>query len=308
MTKKHFEHFIFDDDILGELPEFNTNSKKPNLKKRNNTDNKKVLFRDNLSQMVEPVESFMLSIPHSDALDSQVLEELEDDYKQISSDLEVDRFKRPVLDINSMEISNVKDDSRFDGSSYMRSMTSSEVRELIPQSLQDELNEDSIQLGSIEREEDTRTRSSEIEEDKLEDEEEEKSKSLDVSVHSEVKGPNLLIKTEAISMENGRVVNESKGEISFENKKGHYKFEKDGSVSEGDVEADSYNDFLKKIYEPLLGEQLMSSDLSADENISKSESESSNVSTEQKPNELIINISHDDNDADNNESKEEEED
>lgn len=266
MTKKQFDRFIFDDDILKELPEFKTENKK---KKRNYSDNKKVLFRDNLSQLVEPVESFMLSIPRSSALDSKVEEELEEDYKRISNDIqEPYMFRKPKIEINSLDVSDLA--SHIESTRQnMRSMTSSEMREF------------GLYSGEL---------SGESDEEKSQ---ESSKKSLDISVHSEIDGPNISMKAESISLENGEIVNQSKQEISYDDKKGHYRFEKNGNVSEGEIEAETYSDFLKKIYEPLIGHQISSSELSLESHSDlESKSHESKISAESQPNELIINISH----------------
>ena len=281
MTKKHFDDFIFDDDILKELPEFKPHNATTGLKKRRTRDNKKVLFRDNLSQMVEPVESFMLSVPRSEALDSQVLEDLEDDYKNISNNISdsAPHFKKPVININSLDVSDI--DSRFDNSNqYMRSMTSSEVKYWGLDS-ESQLEDKSIELESVE--EPSGEKSAESVD----------KKSLDLSVHGEIDGPNIVVRAESISTENDKVIHSSKQELSYEDKKGHYRFENNGSVSEGDVEAESYNEFLKKIYEPLIGHQMTSSsDISLESGEEDDKSRESQISAESKPNELIINISH----------------
>ena len=213
MKRSTFQEFIFDDDILGEIPSF----KKKNVKQT------KVLFKSDLDNLIEPVESTMLSIPRSDILDSEIADELEDS-REISESI---KQKKPlIIDIHSFN-------------------AESEEEEDLSKELSNSLGTYDLTVDSSEKRQDTI----------------------------------FAIKAESLSLEDNKVISHNKAELSYDGKTGHYRTEKNGSVNEGSVEADDYRDFLKKIYEPLVGK------LESDQSLSSED-------TEVPSNELIVNIEH----------------
>jgi hypothetical protein len=122
MTKKEFDRFIFDDDILGEIPNFKNNVKKLTKKV---LDNKKVLFRD-LSVDSNNNESLMLSVPVSDYLDNSIADRLDGDFSQISNSI---GGKKPIIiniDSRSLNPSLYSETSEDEKNTYDLSLNSSE--------------------------------------------------------------------------------------------------------------------------------------------------------------------------------------
>ena len=83
---------------------------------------------------------------------------------------------------------------------------------------------------------------------------------------------------------NGNLVDKKETDISYDGEKGHYKINDNGNVKESEVQADSYAEFLKKIYEPLMNK---------DDSISDFTIGSEDAEENDEDAELIINISHD---------------
>jgi hypothetical protein len=123
MIKKEFDQFIFDDDILGEIPTFKNGVKK--ITKKNVLDNKKVLFRD-ISLDSNNNESLMLSVPVSDYLDNSIADQLDGDFSQISNSI---GGKNPIIiniDSKSLNTSLYSRTSEDEKNKYDLSLSSSQ--------------------------------------------------------------------------------------------------------------------------------------------------------------------------------------
>ena len=103
----------------------------------------------------------------------------------------------------------------------------------------------------------------------------------------------IKMSSASISVLNNEIVNKSEFEMSYDGKTGNYKLDKNGNISEGEVAADSYAEFLSKIYEPLMGMKESMSDYTVDTGSLSSEEDAVKPTSNQGSDELIINISHD---------------
>ena len=103
----------------------------------------------------------------------------------------------------------------------------------------------------------------------------------------------IKMSSASISVVNDEIVNKSEFEMSYDGKTGNYKLDKNGNISEGEVVADSYAEFLSKIYEPLMGMKESMSDYTVDTGSLSSEEDVVKSPSNKGSDELIINISHD---------------
>jgi hypothetical protein len=103
----------------------------------------------------------------------------------------------------------------------------------------------------------------------------------------------IKMSSASISVLNDKIVNKSEFEMSYDGKTGNYKLDKNGNISEGEVVADSYAEFLSKIYEPLMGMKESMSDYTVDTGSLSSEEYVVKPPSNQGSDELIININHD---------------
>jgi len=115
-----------------------------------------------------------------------------------------------------------------------------------------------------------------------------------ISFNLDQSNSNMVFSARSISIVNNKVDKKSEIDISYDGNKGMYKVDINGIHSEGEVEADSYADFLNKIYQPLMGIKNSVSDYTVDSGTSSSENESEESISIEKPNdsELTINIKH----------------
>ena len=366
MIKKEFDQFIFDDDILGEIPTFKNGVKK--ITKKNVLDNKKVLFRD-ISLDSNNNESLMLSVPVSDYLDNSIADQLDGDFSQISNSI---GGKNPIIiniDSKSLNTSLYSRTSEDEKNKYDLSLSSSQEdlehevqllhtegkkkskrdksrtfseevidtenpkdaktfseeeidtenlgddgrlfyeEEIVAENLGNDtrtFSEEAIDTknlgddGRLFNEEeivaenlgnDTRTFSEEaIDTENLGDETNGEIKSIRLNID---KSDSIIkMSSASISVLNDEIVNKSEFEMSYDGKTGNYKLDKNGNISEGEVAADSYAEFLSKIYEPLMGMKDSMSDYTVDTGSLSSEEDVVKSHSDKGSDELIINISH----------------
>jgi hypothetical protein len=348
MIKKEFDQFIFDDDILGEIPTFKNGVKK--ITKKNVLDNKKVLFRD-ISLDSNNNESLMLSVPVSDYLDNSIADQLDGDFSQISNSI---GGKNPIIiniDSKSLNTSLYSRTSEDEKNKYDLSLSSSQEdlehevqllhtegkkkskrdksrtfseevidtenpkdaktfseevidtenpkdaktfseEEIDTENLGDDgrlFNEEEIITENLGN--DTRTFSEEaIDTENLGDETNGEIKSIRLNID---KSDSIIkMSSASISVLNDEIVNKSEFEMSYDGKTGNYKLDKNGNISEGEVAADSYAEFLSKIYEPLMGMKDSMSDYTVDTGSLSSEEDVVKSHSDKGSDELIINISH----------------